>query len=157
MPVEVAGPIQNESQLEQRPLRQLKVKDIIRHFTPSWFSVTMGTGILGILLYSLPYKFDGLEFIGGTIFAINTTIYVLFSIVTLARYTIFPEVFKLMLSHPQQSMFIGTIPMGLATIVNSLVIMIPMSKYPWVPYVAWGLWWLDVALTLGSVLITPFS
>jgi hypothetical protein len=33
-------------------------RHIIRNFTPSWFSVNMGTGITSILLHNLPYNGD---------------------------------------------------------------------------------------------------
>lgn len=36
------------------------------------------------------------------------------------RFLLFPETFKPMLRHPVQSMFIGCIPMAMATIVNGL-------------------------------------
>jgi hypothetical protein len=37
------------------------------------------------------------------------------------RYIIWPSVFWRMLSHSQQSLFLGTFPMGFATIVNMVV------------------------------------
>ncbi|OMH85486.1 Sulfite efflux pump SSU1 [Zancudomyces culisetae] len=53
-------------------------------------------------------------------------------------------------------MFIGAIPMGFATIVNSFALMLPSDKYPWAPHTAFVLWWVDVFLMAFSVLVVPF-
>ena len=53
-----------------------------------------------------------------------------------------------MLFHPTQSFFVGTFPMGLATIIN----MCALSATPaWGPRFAtftWVLWWIDAAISL---------
>ncbi|PVV03900.1 hypothetical protein BB560_001608 [Smittium megazygosporum] len=56
-----------------------------------------------------------------------------------------------MLSHPAQSMFIGTIPMGFATILNSLVIMFPSR--PGFHHTAVIFWWIDVVMMFFSVFV----
>lgn len=43
------------------------------------------------------------------------------------RYTIWPSVFTRMLNHGAQSLFLGTFPMGFATIIN-------MIAFACVPY-----------------------
>lgn len=43
----------------------------ILHFTPSWFSVNMGTGITSILLHNLPYNNSHLQRISVCIFVLN--------------------------------------------------------------------------------------
>jgi tellurite resistance protein TehA-like permease len=47
----------------------------ILNFTPSWFSVNMGTGIVSILLYNFPYQFHGLKVIAGVIFGVNVLLF----------------------------------------------------------------------------------
>lgn len=68
----------------------------------------------------------------------------------------FPGLFAAMLRHPVQSLFLGTFPMGLATIVNMLVfVCVPFFGGRVVMFV-WGLWWVDVVLALGTALVLPF-
>jgi tellurite resistance protein TehA-like permease len=88
------------------------------HFTPSWFSVNMGTGITSILLHNLPFQAAALRYIADTIFILNVLLFLLFLTLTLVRYAVWPRVFPIMLLDAQQSLFLGTLPMGLATIVN---------------------------------------
>lgn len=81
-------------------------------------SRSMGTGVVSILLHELPYQFRGLGVIANVIFALNVVLFVLFLLATLARYLCFRNMLRLMLLHPAQSLFTGTFPMGLGTIVK---------------------------------------
>ena len=86
-----------------------------------WFSVNMGTGIVSILLHNLPYNGVWLYWISVIIFALNVVLFVLFLFTSLLRYTLYPRIWTAMLNHPTQSLFLGTFPMGLATIINMVV------------------------------------
>lgn len=88
---------------------------IVRNFTPSWFAVNMGTGIVSILLHSLPYTTPWLPYLSYVFFAFNVCLFLVFTAVTAARYLLYPEIWTAMLNHPGQSLFLGTFPMGLAS------------------------------------------
>ncbi|TKA65472.1 hypothetical protein B0A55_09354 [Friedmanniomyces simplex] len=47
---------------------------IVRNFTPSWFSVTMGTGIVSTLLHNLPYSARWLSYLSYVVFALNVVL-----------------------------------------------------------------------------------
>ena len=81
----------------------------------------MGTGIVSILLHNLPYNSLWLYWISVTIFALNVLLFTTFLLISTLRYTIYPEIWFVMVRHPTQSLFLGTFPMGLATIVNMIV------------------------------------
>lgn len=81
----------------------------------------MGTGIVSILLHNLPYNGTWLYWISVIIFALNVFLFSLFLLISILRYTIYPEIWSAMIRHPAQSLFIGTFPMGLATIINMIV------------------------------------
>lgn len=80
---------------------------IVRNFTPSWFSVNMGTGIVSILLHILPYKGRWLYWISVAIFCLNGLLFILFLGISILRYVLWPEIWLKMIKHPAQSMFIG--------------------------------------------------
>ncbi|PVU94976.1 hypothetical protein BB559_002866 [Furculomyces boomerangus] len=61
-----------------------------------------------------------------------------------------------MLVHPIQSMFIGAIPMGFATIINSIIFMFPKNTHSWSPTLGLVFWSIDVVLMLFSCLVVPF-
>ncbi|KAH8809938.1 malate permease [Hyaloscypha sp. PMI_1271] len=129
---------------------------LVRNFTPSWFSVTMGTGIVSILLHNLPYNGDWLYWISVVIFALNVALFILFTFISIVRYTVYPEIWLAMIRHPAQSLFVGTFPMGLATITNMIVfVCVPAWGYRFVQ-LAWGLWWIDVIISLACCFYVPF-
>lgn len=67
----------------------------------------MGTGIVSILLQNLPYNGSWLYWISVVVFAFNVFLFILFSVISLARYTLFRGIWTTMLNHPTQSLFLG--------------------------------------------------
>ncbi|CAG8974014.1 hypothetical protein HYALB_00008563 [Hymenoscyphus albidus] len=132
-------------------------RKIVRSFTPSWFSVNMGTGITSILLHNLPYNGDWLYYISVIIFVLNVVLFIVFFLLSVARYSLYPKIWGVMIRHPAQSLFLGTFPMGLATIINMIVfVCVPAWGYPAVQ-LAWGLWWIDMVVSLACCLYVPFA
>ncbi|PKX90342.1 TDT family transporter [Aspergillus novofumigatus IBT 16806] len=129
---------------------------IVRNFTPSWFSVTMGTGIVSILLNTLPYNAQWLYWISVVIFAINVLLFITGCIISFLRYILYPEIFGAMIVHPVQSMFIGTFPMGLTTIINMFCFVCVPVWGEWTRNFAWGLWIFDAILSVVTALSLPF-
>ena len=157
-PIGVAALTQASSTAQLRPLKKLPMKDILRNFTPSWFSVTMGTGILATLLFLFPYQFPGLKIhCRCDIYLQYTDIYCLLGGHTGPLYPISGNPFVNVGASSAEHVCWHCPYCSLATIVNGLVLMIPKDTYPWILMVAWSLWWADVALTLASILIIPFS
>lgn len=146
--------------------------------TPSWYSVNMGTGITSILLYNMPYQFSGLKNvsqslsstgsllkltpsplrqIGNVVFVLNIVLFLFFTGVTLARYILWPSLWRSMLHHPAQSLFLGTCPMGLSTIVNMFAFSVaPAWGGGWVTF-TWVLWWINVVIALLVSLGVPYQ
>jgi len=115
----------------------------------------MGTGIVSLLLHNLPYNGVWLYWLSIAIFTLNVLLFIAGSIITILRYTLYPEIFLAMIKHPVQSMFIGTFPMGLATIVNMIcLVCVPWGQ--WVGYFAWGLWIFDAAVSVTVAMSLPF-
>jgi Voltage-dependent anion channel len=83
----------------------------VRNFTPSWFTVTMGTGIVSILLYELPYNGKWLYWLSVITFCLNICLFLCASLVSLLRYIVWPEMWTAMISHPSQSLFLAAVPM----------------------------------------------
>lgn len=94
----------------------------------------MGTGIVSILLHNLPYNGTWLYWISVIMFALNVLLFSLFLLISILHYTIYPEIWSAMIRHPAQSLFIGTFPMGLATIINMVVFVCVPAWGPWVIY-----------------------
>lgn len=115
-----------------------------------------GTGIVSILLHNLPYNATWLQYISYILFALNVLLFVCFFAISILRYTLWPKIWPAMIRHPAQSLFLGTFPMGFATIVNMTVfVCVPAWGGSWWK-VAWAFWWIDAALSAATCLTLPF-
>lgn len=91
----------------------------------------MGTGIVSILIHNLPYNGIWLYWISVVFFALNVLLFTVFLLLSIVRYALYPEIWFAMIRHPSQSLFLGTLPMGLATIVNMIVFVCVPAWGPW--------------------------
>ncbi|KAI7270233.1 putative C4-dicarboxylate transporter/malic acid transport protein [Hortaea werneckii] len=153
---ESSQPSQDATNSNDRSKLQTGWRRIVRNFTPSWFSVTMGTGITSILLHNLPYNGVWLRYLSYILFALNVLLFTIFSLISLLRYTLYPETWHAMIRHPAQSLFIGTFPMGLATIVNMVAFVCVPAWGGATWKLAWALWWIDSGLALATCCYLPF-
>ena len=140
-----------------KPLAQLDhPREMIRQFTPNWFAATMGTGILALALPQVPGAGATLRAIGEGLWLFNIGLFTLFAVLYTARWIMFWHEAKRIFSHSIVSMFIGTIPMGPATIINGfLAFGLPRWGSDMVA-IAQVLWWIDVAISLGCGVLIPF-
>jgi C4-dicarboxylate transporter/malic acid transport protein len=129
---------------------------VIKNFTPNWYAMTMGTGITAICLNTLANGLPWLKAICSGLWVFNILLFAFFTSLLIARSIKFPESWKRMLNHPTQPMFLGCIPMGLITIVNGFVLFAPPYLGTVAIDIAITLWWIDVVLSLASVLVVPY-
>ena len=139
------------------PLSQLdSPRDMIRRFTPNWFASTMGTGILSLLLPQVPGIGPQLYPVGEFLWLCNIGLFLLYSTLYTARWILFWNEAKRIFSHDIVSMFIGTIPMGLATILNGFLLYgVPRWGADAVD-IARVLWWIDSAMSLACGVMLPY-
>ncbi|AYF89006.1 TDT family transporter [Pseudomonas sp. JS3066] len=128
----------------------------VRQFTPSWFAMTMGTGALALVVAALPWGGAIEAQLAEGLWLFNAVLFGGFALLFLARVLLFRDTVRPMLLHPVQSMFLGAIPMGLATLINGLVLFGAPHWGSQVIALAHGLWWLDVVLALGAALLVPY-
>ncbi|OAT00173.1 uncharacterized protein BDCG_16500 [Blastomyces dermatitidis ER-3] len=131
-------------------------RKIVRNFTPSWFTVNMGTGIVSILLFNLPYNGTWLYWISVGIFGLNTVLFTIFLAISILRYALWPGIWRVMLQHPVQSLFIGTFPMGFSTVVSMIALVCSPAWGSWVQIVAWALWIVDSVISVVCAVGFPF-
>src|SRR5471032_2952873 len=140
-----------------RPLGHLQhPREVIRQFTPNWFAATMGTGVLALALAQLPIEVPGQRAFAEGLWLFNILLFAVFSLLYGARWVLFFHEARRIFGHSTVSMFFGTIPMGLATIINGLLLFgLPRWGADVVP-LAEALWWLDVAMALACGVLIPF-
>lgn len=130
--------------------------NLIRNFTPNWFAASMGTGILAICLGQF-HQIAILKPIAEGLWIANIILFSIFATAYAARWIVFPKEARLIFDHEVMSMFLGCIPMGLATIVNGFVLFGPGLIGDTALIVAHYLWWLDVALSVAIGIGVPFA
>lgn len=141
----------------QRPFTRLhEPLAFVRQFTPNWFAMTMGTGVLAQVLAKLPLEFPGRLLLAEGLWGFTLLLFVLFSLLFVARLTLFRDTLWPMLDHPVQSMFLGAIPMGLVQVICGLLLFAEPVPGGAVVQLAHWLWWLDVSLALGVALGVPY-
>ncbi len=124
--------------------------EIVRQFTPNWFTVTMGTGVLALLLNQLPGP-AWLPVLAAGVWRANIALFSLFSLLYIAHWLFYPRQAINSLSHSVVPMFLGAIPMGFATIVNGTLV------FGHNPELALRLWEIDVVLSVLIGLGVPFA
>lgn len=132
------------------------VTEVIRFFTPNWFAVTMGTGVLALALAQVATSGSPLFTIARALWAINIALFVLFTVFYGSRWIFYPREASKIFDHPQMSMFLGTIPMGLATIINGLVSFGRPTFGANAIGIAHQLWQIDALLAVACGVVLPF-
>ncbi len=104
----------------------------------------------------MPYNGIWLYWLSVIFFALNVFLFVTFLLLSVARYTLYPEIWAVMIRHPTQSLFLGTFPMGLATIVNMVVFVCVPAWGSRAVTLALVLWWIDVVIAVMVCFWMPF-
>lgn len=148
--------IRPEKQTASASLGWAEWRRKLKNFTLSWFSVCMGTGIVSEVLFLMPYRGPGQKTAGVVFFIANMALFTAFTLITLARYAMFPQIPRLLIQHPSESLYVGTVPMAWATIVN-------MAVYTGAHYgtgvvtVAYVGWWADVVMSLATCFLVTYA
>jgi len=121
----------------------------VRNFSPSWFSVTMGTGVVSLLLVAIPFKADWLYWLAVIFFGLNTILFACAFSVSVFRYVVYPEIWTVMIADSVNSLFLGTIPMGFATLISAWCSICIPYWGPWAVTFAWVCWMIDSAVAVS--------
>lgn len=131
-------------------------REVIRQFTPNWFAATMGTGVLALALAQLPVAMPALHAFAEALWLFNIALFLLFTTLYAARWLLFFDEARRIFGHSTVSMFFGTIPMGLATIINGFLVFGLPRWGEGVIHLAEVLWWMDVAMSLACGVLIPY-
>lgn len=97
-------------------LQSVSFKERLHHLTWGWFTLTMSSGGIALLLSVTPHRFHGLVTIGTIIYILDLVLFVALAAMILTRFTLFPGTFTASIKHPTESLFIGTFWLTLSTV-----------------------------------------
>ncbi|KAJ1854837.1 Plasma membrane sulfite pump involved in sulfite metabolism [Coemansia sp. RSA 1822] len=142
--------------LIQHPMRELDTwQDVIRGFSPAWFTVSMGTGMASMLFYNFPYEWSPLKYIAMAISLLDLLMFVVTLVLFTWRLVQYRDFFNILL-HPQMSMLLGTVPMSFSTVITSVVTILAPYNVTWMPMLALVLWYISISFAVLSCLTIPF-
>ncbi|GBF94080.1 hypothetical protein Rsub_07348 [Raphidocelis subcapitata] len=143
-------------QQQQQQQQQLAAR-MFREFTPSWFTVCMGTGAFALAWAGFPWPFRGRAEIALAIWCLNVLCFLFFSVLMLGRLLVFRDTVGPLMRHPTEPLFLGAIPMAFAVISNGFVQLVgPRLPIHSVLVTAAALWYVNLPATLASSLLFPF-
>lgn len=125
---------------------------IVRNFSPSWFVITMGTGIVAILFFTMPYNGRWMYWISIVFFCLNALLFCLATAASILRYVLYPEIWSVMIQDPNNSLYLGCVPIGLATLIDMWVFVCTPIWGEWATVLAWSFWIVDVVLAVAVTL-----
>jgi C4-dicarboxylate transporter/malic acid transport protein len=135
-------------------------REIVRQFTPNWFTVTMGTGVVALALNQFPAIFPmlhpALHQAGTVLWLVNVVLFVLCTGLYGGRWIFFTADAMPIWEHPVMPMFLGAIPMGLATLINGFLVFGMPHIGVVATEIAVVLWWIDAVLAVGIGLLVPY-
>jgi len=137
-------------------LEEGNIVRIFREFTPNWFTVGMGTGIVALDAFLLPNGPLWLKSFGTDLWLFNIVLVGIFSVLLLGRALFDRAGFQAVMHHPVQSMFFGAIPMALTTLVNGFINMGPALLGAQSLIWARDLWVVNTLVAFASVILVPF-
>jgi tellurite resistance protein TehA-like permease len=111
----------------------------------------MGTGVVSLLLIAIPFKADWLYWLAVIFFGLNAIIFICAFSISILRYSLYPSIWTVMIEDPVNSLFLGTIPMGFATLVNAWCALCIPYWGPWAVTFAWIAWMVD---SIVAVVVT---
>lgn len=125
-------------------------------FTSSWFLLPQGTGIIAVILHTLPYQFRGLHIISIVFWIINLALLLLFSIFYLVRFLKSPaRLLATIVSNTTEVACLASICVASTSAIQMLaIVVVPVWKGPW-SMIALVLWWINFAMAVIACLGIP--
>lgn len=100
------------------PRASLPFRERLRHFTWAWYTLSMSTGGISLLIIAQPHNFPGLFQIGLAIYILNILLFTLITSLLLTRFCLFPGTFKSSITHRREGFFFPCFFLSIATLIT---------------------------------------
>ncbi|KAL4866487.1 hypothetical protein BDV12DRAFT_210415 [Aspergillus spectabilis] len=128
--------------------KKVSIRDRLGQVTWGWFSISMATGGIAVLLYNTPNQFTGLETIGKIVYIFNLVLFLTISVCLSIRFLSNSSALKESLAHPNETHFLGTCPLALATIIMGASVYGTPACGPWLLVALRVIFWIYVAIAI---------
>ncbi|KAE8144488.1 C4-dicarboxylate/malic acid transporter [Aspergillus avenaceus] len=127
---------------------RLSWKRRIRHITWAYFTLTMATGGISNVLYTIPYRFRGLQTIGVIFLVLNIVLYLTIWGLLITRFYFYPYTFKASFLHPTESLFVPASLVSFGTILINVSQYGPDNTGHWLAHGVGILFWIDACIAV---------
>ncbi|WIA13733.1 hypothetical protein OEZ85_007284 [Tetradesmus obliquus] len=132
------------------------LKLFVRHFTPSWMVITMGTGSMAISIHNFPYSFPGQQGLALAAWALNVALFGAFLCLLCCRALCYPASARELLEQPNQSLFFGALPMSISVITGGVATLLVPRYHEPAEQAAYILTWANLPIIAVVALLVPF-
>lgn len=122
----------------------------IRNFSPQWYTVSMDTGILSIILNLLPWTFRGQGILSTVMFIFNFFLFIAFSTMSILRlFRHRHHVRTQTLTSVEEQCYLGAPATAYLTLVAQVALTCSTAwGFHWTIF-AYALWWVGFVFTIG--------
>ncbi|KAB5523147.1 malic acid transport protein [Coniochaeta sp. 2T2.1] len=99
--------------------RPVPFRQRMKHFTWAWYTLSMSTGGLSVLIYNQPRQFWGLRHIGIALYILNLFFFFLVTAGLVTRFGLHRGTFTASITHQRESFFVPTLLLSIATLITS--------------------------------------
>ncbi|KAK7731785.1 hypothetical protein SLS53_008606 [Cytospora paraplurivora] len=96
----------------------MPIKERLRHFTFAWYTLTMSTAGIGLVLGATPNRFKGLDVIGLIVFIFALFMFILISTLLICRFILFKNTFRRCFTHPREALLVPTFFLTIASLLS---------------------------------------
>ncbi|KAK4638798.1 hypothetical protein QC761_704400 [Podospora bellae-mahoneyi] len=102
------------------PRPPLSLRSRLKHFTWAWYTLSMSTGGLSLLIHAQPHQFPSLTpVLGLAVYILNIILFTLITSLLLARFLLNTGSFVASITHPREGFFVPTFLLSIATLITS--------------------------------------
>ncbi|KAK3385909.1 voltage-dependent anion channel-domain-containing protein [Podospora didyma] len=95
-------------------------RDRLLHFTFAWYTVTMSTSGIALVLAITPHRFRGLNIIGLIIFIVDLLSFVFISTAIALRFVLYQDTIRRAFTRPSEGLFVPTLFLSIAAILSNI-------------------------------------
>ncbi|KXH45870.1 C4-dicarboxylate transporter/malic acid transporter [Colletotrichum nymphaeae SA-01] len=128
-------------------LEKVSLRERIHHFTFAWYTLTMSTGGIALLLAETPHRFRGLDTIGLIVFLLDIVLIFLITLALCLRFSFFRKTPAKAITHPSESLFIPTFFLSIAAALSNIQHYAVPKCGPWLIVTLRVCFWIYLVVT----------
>ncbi|KAM0132795.1 hypothetical protein ACHAO1_006540 [Botrytis cinerea] len=112
--------VDQQPDTEETAVAKVSIRDRIGCVTWTWFTLTMATGGIANVLYSIPYRSNWLRIVGEIVFLLNLIFFVMNCILISLRFKWNPGSFSKSFLSPSESLYIPACMISVGTVLVTM-------------------------------------